>query len=128
MQYPLPPSGVIQSNIDALTQREELGRQKYGQDLDRTDLSHTDLLQHAREEMLDGANYLAAAIQRLSNTEAKYLDLRARLEGHLKNCHSITDGHNPIIPDKTNGLIAEFTRKILDEHDTRMVITGNYSR
>lgn len=127
MQYPLPPSSVIQSNIDALTQREELGRIKYGQDLDRTDLSHTDLLQHAREEMLDGANYLAAAVQRLTNTEAKYLDLRERLEKYIALDSNRTTRQNEDLYTEV-GHVAPALRRMLDEHDTRMVITGNYSR
>lgn len=122
MPYPQPPSSVIQANIDSLQQREELGRKKYGQDLDRKDLSHTDLLEHARQEALDQANYLQASIQRLSNAEAKYLDLRHRLETLVgKNTGTA-------ISPALIGQDSYQFRRILDEHDARMIITGNFSR
>ncbi len=50
-----------------LLRRSELGIAKYGQTLDRTDLTLRNWLQHAYEETLDQANYLKRAIMELDN-------------------------------------------------------------
>ena len=42
-----------------------MGKNKYGQTLDRTDLSVLDYLQHAKEEAMDMALYLEKTIQML---------------------------------------------------------------
>jgi len=45
-----------------LKQRREMGLKKYGTTLDDAGLSHRDLLQHAKEEALDLAEYLQTQI------------------------------------------------------------------
>ena len=42
-----------------------MGKEKYGQTLDRTDLSVLEYLQHAKEEAMDLALYLEKTIQML---------------------------------------------------------------
>ena len=49
---------VVSAIIFAFQQRAEFGKKKYGTDLDRTDLSFLDWIQHAQEEMMDGILYL----------------------------------------------------------------------
>ncbi len=49
---------IVQSIINKFVQRSILGRQKYGTDLDRTDLSVLDWIQHAQEEHMDAILYL----------------------------------------------------------------------
>lgn len=56
-------SATTQALIAMLIERDQLGRQKYGATLDRTDLTHEQWLQHMAEEMLDGAGYALAAIR-----------------------------------------------------------------
>ena len=46
-----------------LLDRSRVGLLKYGVGLDRTDLSRTDWLQHAYEELLDAALYMKRLIQ-----------------------------------------------------------------
>ncbi len=58
-------SNVVQANITALLQREQVGLKKYGCTCDRQDLNLPDWLNHALEETLDKANYLRAAIHSL---------------------------------------------------------------
>lgn len=48
-----------------LEARTLLGIGKYGGTLDEAGLSRRDLLQHAYEEMLDGAQYLKALIMQI---------------------------------------------------------------
>lgn len=48
--------------IQDLQKREKRGLSKYGTTMDRTDLNHTEWLQHAYEEALDMALYLKKAI------------------------------------------------------------------
>jgi hypothetical protein len=54
---------IVASVIDKFTQRAELGKEKYGTDLDRTDLSLEDYLQHALEEHMDAILYLTKALK-----------------------------------------------------------------
>ena len=77
--YPLP-SHVIKKNIELLTSREEVGLRKYGHTLDRTDLTHSELLQHGLEEALDLANYLQAAKMKIDRSKQMHQDLFARCE------------------------------------------------
>ena len=49
---------IVQSIINKFQQRSELGQQKYGVTLDRTDLKPLDWIQHAQEELMDGILYL----------------------------------------------------------------------
>ena len=56
---------VVDSVIDQNVKRALMGQNKYGQTLDRTDLSVLDYLQHAKEEAMDLALYLEKIIQLL---------------------------------------------------------------
>lgn len=58
-------SNTLKQVIDDLDRREALGRKKYNTDVDRTDLTHKQWLQHAYEETLDKALYLKRAIETL---------------------------------------------------------------
>jgi len=49
---------IVNSIIQKFLQRSNLGKQKYGVTLDRTDLEPLDWIQHAQEELMDGILYL----------------------------------------------------------------------
>lgn len=49
---------IVTSIIQRFTERAEMGKKKYGTDLDRTDLSIMDWIQHAQEEHMDAILYL----------------------------------------------------------------------
>ena len=49
---------VVMSIISRFVERAEMGKQKYGTDLDRTDLDILDWIQHAQEEHMDAIIYL----------------------------------------------------------------------
>ena len=49
---------VVQSVISKFIDRSKIGKQKYGTDLDRTDLKPIDWITHAQEELMDGILYL----------------------------------------------------------------------
>lgn len=49
---------IVQSVITKFINRSELGKEKYGTDLDRTDLNVQDWITHAQEELMDGILYL----------------------------------------------------------------------
>jgi len=49
---------IVQSVLDKFKQRSEFGQKKYGTNLDRTDLSTQDWIQHAQEELMDAILYL----------------------------------------------------------------------
>ena len=49
---------IVTSVIEKFQQRAEVGQKKYGTNLDRTDLSVTDWIQHAQEEHMDAILYL----------------------------------------------------------------------
>ena len=48
----------VTSVIESFKQRATLGKAKYGTDLDRTDLSVLEWIQHAQEEHMDAILYL----------------------------------------------------------------------
>jgi hypothetical protein len=56
---------IVDSVIDEHIKRAEMGKIKYNNTLDRTDLSVLDYLQHAKEEAMDLALYLEKTIQML---------------------------------------------------------------
>lgn len=49
---------VVRSIIYKFLERADLGKKKYGTDLDRKDLEVKDWIQHAQEELMDGILYL----------------------------------------------------------------------
>lgn len=49
---------VVSSIIQQFTDRAQLGKAKYGTDLDRTDLTIMEWIQHAQEEHMDAILYL----------------------------------------------------------------------
>lgn len=49
---------IVSSVIEQIKQRSEAGFNKYGTNMERTDLSLIDWLQHAQEEAMDLAIYL----------------------------------------------------------------------
>lgn len=53
-----PLDSIVLAVISKFKARAVLGKQKYGTDLDRTDLKTADWIQHAQEELMDGILYL----------------------------------------------------------------------
>lgn len=49
---------IVTSVIDKFTARAKLGKEKYGTDLDRNDLSILEWINHAQEEHMDAILYL----------------------------------------------------------------------
>jgi hypothetical protein len=49
---------IVESIIMKFVQRSQIGKEKYGTDLDRTDLKVQDWITHAQEELMDGILYL----------------------------------------------------------------------
>ena len=49
---------IVRSVIDKFIQRAEFGKNKYNNDLDRTDLDVLQWIQHAQEEHMDAILYL----------------------------------------------------------------------
>jgi hypothetical protein len=57
---PAPPKldSVVTSVIEQFTKRAQFGKAKYGTDLDRTDLTLLEWLEHAKQEHMDAILYL----------------------------------------------------------------------
>ena len=49
---------IVKSVVQKFLERAAFGKKKYGTDLDRTDLSVIDWIQHAQEEHMDAILYL----------------------------------------------------------------------
>ena len=49
---------VVRSVLEKFVARSRFGREKYGTDLDRTDLAVGDWITHTQEELMDGILYL----------------------------------------------------------------------
>jgi hypothetical protein len=54
----LKTDSIVDGVIDQLIDRANVGKTKYNTDLDRSDLSTLDWLNHLQQELLDGANYI----------------------------------------------------------------------
>jgi hypothetical protein len=52
------PDSIVTTIIEKFSQRAEFGKNKYGCDLDRTDLELVDYINHALEEHMDAILYL----------------------------------------------------------------------
>jgi hypothetical protein len=52
------PDSIVQSIIQKFQQRSAVGMNKYGTTLDRNDLTPSEWIQHAQEELMDGILYL----------------------------------------------------------------------
>lgn len=59
---------IVQTIIAKFKLRSEVGKKKYGTDLDRTDLSVLDWIRHAQEEHMDAILYLEKLRQTLEGT------------------------------------------------------------
>lgn len=56
---------IVQTIVQKFVERSVRGKEKYGTDLDRTDLSVLDWIQHAQEEHMDAILYLEKLKQTL---------------------------------------------------------------
>ena len=61
---------IVDSIIDKFIQRSVIGKAKYGTDMDRTDLSLKEWLQHSIEEKLDDILYMQRALKELESLES----------------------------------------------------------
>jgi hypothetical protein len=62
---------IVTSIIDQFTSRAKTGKIKYGVDLDRTDLSLLEWIEHAKQEHMDAILYLEKIKQTIQNGEKK---------------------------------------------------------
>ena len=53
-----PETTIVDSIIDEHISRAQMGKEKYNNTMDRTDLSVLDWIQHAQEEHMDAILYL----------------------------------------------------------------------
>jgi len=60
---------VVQSVIQKFLDRAQMGKEKYGTDLDRKDLTHLQWINHAQEELMDGILYLEKLKQELATVK-----------------------------------------------------------
>lgn len=65
---------VVTSILNKFTHRAKFGKMKYGTDLDRTDLSTIQWIEHAQDELMDGILYLEKLKQHTRNPEANQSD------------------------------------------------------
>ena len=63
---------VVTSVIEQFTSRALMGKAKYGVDLDRTDLTLLEWLEHAKQEHMDAILYLEKIKQIASGEEKIY--------------------------------------------------------
>lgn len=60
---------VVDSIIDQFVERAMMGKEKYGTDLDRTDLSLEDWLEHSIQEKMDDILYIQKALKTLRESK-----------------------------------------------------------
>ena len=88
-----------------LHERHEVGLKKYGVTLDRDDITREQWIQHAIEEMLDGAGYLMRLKDTIADMRAQIDDLtyeRNDLREKLQNTEqALREAHQ----NKTGGVV-----------------------
>lgn len=62
---------IVTSIINQFTSRAKMGKEKYGVDLDRTDLSLVEWIEHAKQEHMDAILYLEKIKQKFISDEEK---------------------------------------------------------
>lgn len=89
---------VVKSVVNSLVKRAATGRAKYGTDLDRTDLSMTDWVVHAQEELMDGILYLER-IKRCDGEAGSHIDSRIAMcvDSRLGAMHDDTMYANDLV-------------------------------
>jgi len=65
----LTQDSVVNSVIEQFAKRSNVGVEKYGTTLDRTDLTMLDWIQHAQEELMDGILYLEKIKKTMRETQ-----------------------------------------------------------
>lgn len=63
---------IVTSIISQFTARAKMGKEKYGVDLDRTDLSLLDWIEHAKQEHMDAILYLEKIKQEILGKEKTF--------------------------------------------------------
>ena len=63
---------VVTTIIEQFTSRAKMGKAKYGVDLDRTDLTLLEWIEHAKQEHMDAILYLEKIKQIASDEEKIY--------------------------------------------------------
>ena len=63
---------VVTSIIEQFTLRAKMGKAKYGVDLDRTDLTLLEWIEHAKQEHMDAILYIEKIKQIVSGQEKIY--------------------------------------------------------
>ena len=63
---------VVTSIIEQFTKRAQMGKEKYGVDLDRTDLTLLEWIEHAKQEHMDAILYLEKIKQTVSGEDKIY--------------------------------------------------------
>ena len=65
---------IVETVIERFKERSEIGINKYGVTLDRTDLSTLQWMIHFREELMDGLLYLERIIKDIKETDKGWYD------------------------------------------------------
>lgn len=77
---------IVTSIIKKFEDRARMGKSKYGTDLDRTDLSVLDWIQHAQEEHMDAILYLEKLKKTLTHDCLR--DWQSPSAGHPSGTHN----------------------------------------
>lgn len=63
------PDSIVQSILEKFVDRAEMGFNKYNNTLDRKDLSRTEWINHAQEELMDAILYLGKLKKELESQD-----------------------------------------------------------
>ena len=73
------PDSVVTSIIHKFSERAKMGKEKYGQTLDRDDVGMVEWITHFQEELMDGILYAEKLKQRISLIEKDLKNLKDTL-------------------------------------------------
>lgn len=64
------PDSIVQTIVERFVKRAKMGKEKYGQTLDRNDLSLEEWLEHSIQEKLDDILYMQKALKEIQSSNA----------------------------------------------------------
>ena len=99
--------------------RSDVGKAKYGTDMERTDLTNLEWLNHLQEELMDGAVYVEKIRERLVELMNSWLIYGADMDGVY--CQ-IVQLPPDATPSPLNYLFGDDNQVLWDDNDTRFEV------
>jgi hypothetical protein len=96
----------VQSVVSKILQRSLIGKEKYGTNLERKDLSLIEWLRHAQEESMDFSNYLEVIINTM--TDRTFIETISLIKFKIEKGEKITDDEKRVFLIALNKILNDW--------------------